>query len=151
MVASCMRPPEEVRRTLLRQWLQRAEEDYRVAAHLLESNDFFFNAVGFHAHQAAEKYLKALLTEHQIEFPKTHDIEALLDLAGRIDSACADRLRISAVLTVYGVQIRYPGDAPVLTGDDARTALQLAGTVREEIRSLLLGRGWLEPRNNKQG
>ncbi|HOE12382.1 MAG TPA: HEPN domain-containing protein [bacterium] len=26
----------------------------------------------FHAQQAAEKYLNALLTWHQIEFPKTH-------------------------------------------------------------------------------
>lgn len=39
------------------------------------------DAVAFHIQQAAEKLLKALLASRSIEYPRTHDLEALLDLA----------------------------------------------------------------------
>ena len=39
--------------------------------------------VGFHCQQAAEKYLKAFLTHSRIEFPRTHDLKALLEFAGQ--------------------------------------------------------------------
>jgi HEPN domain-containing protein len=35
--------------------------------------------------QAVEKYLKALLVQRQIEFPKTHDIAKLLDRVATVD------------------------------------------------------------------
>jgi HEPN domain-containing protein len=36
--------------------------------------------VGFHAQQAVEKCLKAVLAQHRVEVHKTHDLRALLDL-----------------------------------------------------------------------
>jgi len=36
--------------------------------------------VGFHAQQAVEKSLKAVLSAHRIEFRRTHDLVTLLDL-----------------------------------------------------------------------
>ena len=52
-----MRPPDEVRREILESWLRRANEDLSLATHLLEDESLFLNAIGFHAQQAAEKYL----------------------------------------------------------------------------------------------
>lgn len=40
----------------------------------------FPNAIAFHCQQAAEKYLKAFLTWHQVAFSKTHDLQELLDI-----------------------------------------------------------------------
>ncbi len=42
-----------------------------------------------------------------VEFPRTDDIKALLDLAGH---PFADALDAAKRLTPFGVPIRYPGD-----------------------------------------
>jgi len=128
-----MRPPEEVKRELVQQWLQKAEEDFAVARYLLESGTTYWGAIGFHAQQAAEKFLKAYLVHQQIEFPKTHDIEELLDLLSRVDESLAASLRIAGELNPYGVEVRYPGDIEPMTPDEAEKAVGLASLVREAI------------------
>ena len=52
---------------------QKADLDFKAAVRLSADAEFR-EVVGFHAQQAVEKYLKALLTQRQIEFPKTHVI-----------------------------------------------------------------------------
>ena len=128
-----MRPPEQVKLELVRQWLARADNDLETAKFLFASGRPFFSAICFHSQQAAEKYFKALLTWHQIEFPKTHDLELLLALIASTDSALASSLTGVAVLNPYGVEIRYPGDFPDTTDADAEEAMQLADKVQEAI------------------
>jgi HEPN domain-containing protein len=94
----------------------------------------FLSTICFHSQQAAENYLKAFLTRHQVEFPKTHDIDVLLDLIAPIDETLSESLRDVIVLTDYGVGIRYPSDAPSVTADDAQQAIQSA----EKVRRLVL-------------
>ena len=77
-----MSPPEEEIRLLVAEWIKKAALDLKTAARLSTDGEFR-DVVGFHAQQAAEKYLKALLTRHQVEFPKTHVIRRLLILPGR--------------------------------------------------------------------
>jgi HEPN domain-containing protein len=128
-----MRPPEEIKTEFTRDWIRKAEIDFKTAGHLCQSGDEFVEGVAFHAQQAAEKYLKAFLVWHQIEFRKTHDIEALLMLAGKVDDKLPDVLRDAVVLTPYGVDYRYPGDYPEVTRGDAESAFQLADCVRKEV------------------
>jgi HEPN domain-containing protein len=132
-----MKPPEEVRAEFTREWLQKAEGDFKTAGHLLQSGTDFLDGATFHSQQAAEKYLKAFLVWHQIEFPKTHDLEALLKLAGKADDKIPEILRDAAILTPYGVGYRYPGDYPNVSRRDAEQALRLAERVRAEIRNRL--------------
>ena len=132
-----MKPPEKVKRELVRQWLDKAEKDFGLAKHLVLENKPYFEASCFHAQQAAEKYLKALLVWHQVEFPKTHDLDEILDLVATIDSPLAESLRDVITLTPYGVEIRYPGDFPDTTPEDAKTAVELAGKVRDAVVSTL--------------
>ena len=132
-----MRPPEEVKMEFVRDWVGKAEGDFRTAKHLCVGGAAFVNGATFHAQQAAEKYLKALLVWHQIEFPKTHDIDVLLDLAGSADSEIPQVLTDATELTPYGVEYRYPGDYPEATLDDAERATSLATLVRSEILSRL--------------
>ena len=54
-----MKSPEEVKRELFEKWMRRAEEDLAVAEQLLSDDVPYFGSIGFHAQQAAEKFLKA--------------------------------------------------------------------------------------------
>jgi len=134
-----MKPPEDVTRKVLTEWLRKADTDLAVADQLLSQEVLFPIAVSFHAQQAAEKYLKAFLTGHQVAFPKTHDLEKLLDLVATINDNLASSLRDVIVLTLYGVEMRYPGDSPEPTPAQAKESLQLAQSVRDAIRTALQG------------
>lgn len=134
-----MRPPEQIRRELVAQWLERAEEDLAVARHLLTEDLPYYAAIGFHAEQAAEKFIKAFLVARQVEFPKTHDLGRLLDLVATIDASLSADLGGAVGLTDYGVDVRYPGDLPQLTAHDARQAVDDAVLVQARITPHLRG------------
>ncbi len=132
-----MKPPEEAKRELAAQWLMKAEDDWRLCRRLAMDSESYAEATAFHAQQAVEKYLKAFLTWHQIEFPKTHDIKRLLKLVSARDPSLTEELSDAADLTVYAVQYRYPGEYPPVTTADATGAVAMADRVRDEIRKRL--------------
>ena len=132
-----MKPHKDAKSTIVTEWLKKAVEDIDVSEHLLSTDALFPNAVAFHAQQAAEKFLKAYLTWHQVEFPKTHDIDTLLDLVETVDPERANSLRDTIVLTLYGVEVRYPGDRPVVSKEDARSAVGMAVKIRESVSKAL--------------
>ncbi|MBA2592746.1 MAG: HEPN domain-containing protein [Gammaproteobacteria bacterium] len=114
----------------------KAENDLTNAAHVLKlAAECPTDTVCFHAQQCVEKYLKALLVFHGIDFPKTHDIEKLVALL----PARADT-RLTAEeqgrLTDYATTTRYPGSGEMLL-TEARRAVVLARRVRRQVRSLL--------------
>ena len=64
-----------------REWISKAENDLKTAAHTLTLGaDCPTDTVCFHAQQCVEKYVKAFLVAAEIAFPRTHDIEALIGL-----------------------------------------------------------------------
>jgi HEPN domain-containing protein len=128
-----MQPPEDVARDLARQRPKKAASDLLVCEQLTRPEGAFSEAVAFHAQQAAEKSLKALLVWRQVEFPKTHDLERLLELAGEGDEALAESLRDAPELTPYGVEYRYPGEYPPVTGQAAASSVAIARTVYDEV------------------
>jgi len=91
-----MKPPEEVLRDLTGDWVGKAERGYRAAERLLRDEDRLHDIIAFHCQQAAEKYLKAFLVRHQIEFPKSHNIRQLLSLVSRVSPEMAAVLREAA-------------------------------------------------------
>ena len=108
-----MRSAEQVRWDFVQQWLGKAEQDLAAARVLFESGMEHYENVGFHAQQAAEKYVKAFLVRHQVEFPKTHDLARLRVLVAQVDAEVATALAPADALTPYGVEFRYPGDLEV--------------------------------------
>ncbi len=138
-----MRPPEEVLRELVQQWIDKAELDYQAATQLLEANDRLRQIVAFHCQQAVEKYLKAFLVRQQVEFPKIHNLRQLLDLVSKVAPEIARSLDRCVVLTPYGADIRYPGDIPDLLPGQDKEALELAHLAREtllrELEAFLAG------------
>ncbi len=129
-------PPENEIRRLVAEWTGKADLDLKTVVRL-SAEDEFRDIVAFHAQQAAEKYLKALLTRHQIEFPKTHVIRRLLILLEPIDPAMVRALDEASWLSPFGAEIRYPGDRPeTLPGEQVR-ACQLAHKVRDAVMAVL--------------
>jgi HEPN domain-containing protein len=110
------------------------DEDLAVAEHLLPEGARHANAVAFHCQQAVEKYLKAFLTWREVEFPKTHDLGRLLDLVETMDGPLAHSLREVISLTPFGVELRYPGDRPDASPEQAHEAVQLARKVHMAVR-----------------
>jgi HEPN domain-containing protein len=129
-----LKPPEdEVRRILVSQWTDKAYQDLAAAEVLTEYEVLLSYPVCFHCQQASEKYIKAFLTHRQVEFPKSHNIRELLDLAATVDEELAEELKPAAVLTPYGVEARCPGDLPAPSQTEAESALALARLVANAI------------------
>jgi HEPN domain-containing protein len=59
---------------LARRFLAVADRDLKTLQLLIAAPDSDDQAIGFHAQQAIEKYLKAVLAVNQIAFRKTHDL-----------------------------------------------------------------------------
>lgn len=47
---------------------------------LLDDRDIEDDLLGFHAQQASEKMLKALLAARGVDYPKTHNLRVLIEL-----------------------------------------------------------------------
>ena len=132
-----MRPPDESKRDLVRQWVTKAEKDFSLAQHLVAEGCFYREAICFNSQQTAEKLLKGFLGMHQVDFPKTHNLGELLDLVAAVDHLLADALREVTALNPYGVEYRYPGDSPELTGEDAQAAFRLAEMAHAAVQPKL--------------
>ena len=62
---------------------------------------------GFHAQQAIEKILKAVLTMSDIRVGKVHDLRRLIDDCANSGNAIPTSLEKIDILTPYGVVGRY--------------------------------------------
>lgn len=122
---------------VLRQWVRKAEHDLEAARRIMAVDEGCpYDTACFHCQQAAEKYLKALLTLLGIQAPRTHDLDklaALLPAASRLSLSLTDLVAMNP----YAVDLRYADDWREPLRDDAVRCLELAETVRKEIRSLL--------------
>jgi HEPN domain-containing protein len=96
-----------------------------------------YENVGFHAQQAAEKFIKAFLVCHQIEFSKTHNIALLTQLVASVDPELAKKLAGVDSLTSYAVEFRYPGDLPSVSRNEGEKALRLGEKTRDLILASL--------------
>ena len=74
-----------------RSWIEKATNELVAAAYLLKLGARApADVVCFHAQQVAEKHIKALLAFRGLDFPKTHDLEAL---ARRLPNGMRSSLR----------------------------------------------------------
>lgn len=128
-------------RALARRWLSKARTDLALATVILEQGPDMDPWVGcFHAQQAAEKALKAVLVARRTEPPYTHDLGALaavmpadlsLDVSG-------DDL---GDLTTYATGPRHVFDAGTEAEDptwaEAERAVVVAAGIVAAVRAYL--------------
>jgi len=121
---------------LVRSWVNKAEHDLLNIENNLIAKEIPWDTVGFHAQQCSEKYLKALLVFHRIDFPKIHDLTELYALLPKehplpIDPRLLDRLN------PYAIEGRYPGVWEPVEKDEALQAVEAARAVRDAVRRAL--------------
>ncbi len=127
--------PEQLK--LLRQWIDRAEEDLKNAEHTLTLQEGCpVGTVCFHAQQCTEKYLKALLLFHAVLFPRTHDLVRLCNLVPP-EFRPAIEMKSLVVLNRYAIESRYPGDWDPIDRREATDAVAIARNVRCMVRRIL--------------
>jgi len=118
--------------------LEKASHDL-VAAKATVAVGEAFDTVCFHAQQAAEKSLKALLAVKNVEYPKRHDIGELVSLAKAHFPEVAGLEDALFSLTPYAVEMRYDDEMyPDLR--EARHALAAARKIHALARRIIAQR-----------
>jgi HEPN domain-containing protein len=120
---------------LLAEWISKAEGDYAVARREMEVDGGNHDAVCFHSQQMAEKYLKAFLFKHRVDFPKIHNLIELLELCLTIDESFEEKREFLDRLEDYAVLYRYPGASA--DQSDAKIAFRDAENIRTIMRTKL--------------
>jgi HEPN domain-containing protein len=111
------------------EWIGHARSDLALARLGRDADDVLPAQVCFHAQQAAEKALKAVLVHRGVDFPRTHDLEALIEIASNAGMALPEWVDEVSGLTPYAVETRYPGRPEGLGEGDMDQALDLAARV----------------------
>ena len=86
------------------EWFSHAMSDLSLARIGADSDEVLPEQICFHAQQAAEKDLKAILLRKGIEFPLIHDLEELLEIARQGKIQLPEWAENIATLTPYAVE-----------------------------------------------
>lgn len=110
-------------------FIRKAAEDEALLAEVVSAARISNEIYGFHAQQAAEKLLKALLSEYGIPFPRTHNLRLLMDLLADAGHPLPSTLADLDLLTAYGTLFRYE-DIPLETQLDRNAVLAMVRELR---------------------
>lgn len=131
-----MTEPRDVTRQV-RQWIEKADHDLRNAEHTLTIfDDCPFDTVCFHAQQCVEKCLKGWLAFRCIDFPRSHDLVVLLNLAITAGLRGVNTHGVQP-LNRYTIEARYPGDWDPIDRPEAERAVAAAQSVRGAVHAVL--------------
>ncbi len=126
-------------KTMAIEWLKSASDDLKLIEEIIH-NDYFTHMVAFHAQQAVEKSLKAMLEYNNRKIPKKHDLILLksqvLDLLEIIEDDILDSLN-----RLY-IESRYPGDLGLMPNgkpdiEDAKIFYEFAKSIYKKVESVL--------------
>jgi HEPN domain-containing protein len=123
---------------------RKASQDLAVLDRLLDDSAIDDDTLGYHAQQAAEKLIKALLALHGHDYPRSHNIGLLLDLLASHGIPLPERFEALQTLTPFGTVFRYD-DLPLEDTPDRHSwppllhALQTHGIATIEAEGRLGG------------
>ena len=112
--------------------LARARADLSAAHLVAAAADQDDGVIGFHAQQAVEKAIKAVLAKRGREIPRTHDLAYLFELADRTAASVPPDLHDVAWLNPWAVTMRY---------DEQSSALDRAAAVSASPRAVAWAEG----------
>lgn len=110
--------------------LKKADQDIYVLEKLLTDDAAPIEVFGFHAQQATEKLIKAMLAYRKIAYRRTHRLGDLVDLASDNGVAFPESVEFLVDLTPYAVEFRFDV-APEDNADDLDKQ-----KVLDEVRAL---------------
>ena len=116
--------------------LRKAGEDLYAATCLAKDPAVSLWTAGFHAQQAVEKALKAVLMRREVRYPFTHDIAALVKIVRQAGLPLPPGPDDLPYLTPFGTLFRYEDEEWGLPGSlDIARLLTLAQTTVAWARS----------------
>jgi HEPN domain-containing protein len=121
--------------------LRKATQDEYLLDRMLDDPHAPPELFGFHAQQAIEKLLKALLSDLRVSYPRTHRLIDLMDLAVGAGYPLPEDLAELRHLTPFAVEFRYDAlpeeaEAPL---DKARTRARV-GQLRAFVQAAIASR-----------
>ncbi len=111
-------------------WLARARSSLALAK-VDKPPECLWEDLCFHAQQAAEKAIKAVLVHHNLHFRFVHDINELLSVLQQAGIEVPPSFREAGTLNEYAVMTRYPGTYEMVSEIDYRKAIALAESILE--------------------
>jgi hypothetical protein len=129
-------PPHD-RLDLARVLLARAVDDETLVRKVCSDADVADSIVGFHARQATEKLIKAVLAARGVTFAKSHALSYLIGLVEENHIEAPDELSEADVLSPWAVEFRYEGEEPPALDRSAALVLvaQLRTWTEREIKN----------------
>jgi HEPN domain len=170
-----LRAPTPEQREYAELLLEHATSDLGACRVLMAAQDMRDDVVGFHAQQAVEKSLKVVLVLADVDFPRSHDLRELVDIATDNEVAVPGSDRAGALADTVGgttalrdagasrspcgllngVRRRRVGDrsargliGPPFSVSASSGALGFAQTPNAHIRFARFG--FIEPRTNEK-
>ena len=128
-------PPDPIGPGTPDDWLRYAKADLALARVPLPAG-VLYELLCFHAQQAAEKSLKAVLIHHSIAPPRTHNLARLIDLLPT-SIPRTPLLTQAARLTVFATSARYPGSEESVAAEEHAEAVRLAQDVVSWAETML--------------
>lgn len=124
--------------SIVREWLEKADEDFRFAEANLRDGSEFYAQICFHFQQAAEKYLKAYIIGKDLHFDRVHDLVHLLKTCSTHAPEFSELREECILLNTAYIETRYPVHWPTdytrETAEQARlAAVKIAQMVREGV------------------
>jgi len=112
--------------------LRKAAQDEALLDSVQEDTSVSAEIFGYHCQQAAEKLLKAWLAQRAVHYPKTHNLQALVELLEAqgqpLPTDLADLDRLTPYATVY----RYE-QLPEYTSLDRHAARAIVARLRSFV------------------
>lgn len=119
--------------------LAKARDDETLLEEIISNEKVRDEIIGFHAQQAAEKLLKAILMAKNIPYRRTHDLRELIDLIKDNDIEFPESLMELRNLSPFAVEFRYDYIPPEEEEEFNRNkALEMVQQLRKWIENMLL-------------
>jgi HEPN domain-containing protein len=123
---------------IVKEWLEKAGEDFNFAAANLREGSSFYAQLCFHFQQSAEKYLKAYIIARGLPFDRVHDLVHLLKTCSAHEPAFNNLIDECIYLNAAYIETRYPVHWPTdytkETAEQAHLAAsRIADMVHEEL------------------
>ncbi len=112
--------------------MEKAAGDEKILIRLIDDEDIPDDGLGFHAQQAVEKMMKAVLTHNDVTYERTHNIAYLLTLLDEAELPRPEHADDLPNLSPWAGEFRYTRVADAVPG-------------RQEMRTLVeQTRAWAE-------
>lgn len=118
---------------LAKEWFTKATDDEISIKDILNNREGSPNTVCFLCQQMAEKYLKGYLVFYNIEFPKIHQLDKLINICKEIDDQFEILRSEAELLSEFYISARYPGDYTIFSFADAEKAYEAASRIKTFI------------------